>query len=240
MGTQIPPEGQPLENQPPQSPAPTGPTASELMQALNESKELNRLILQQLDNVQNRQVQREPEPEFDTSNLLNDPNALASFIRKTVTDSINPLAQSVAQTQRVQIIDNIVQQAKNTSGYEDVKDFEGLFRASLSSMNDLNLGTIQTAYYHAKGQFASQPKGIKPNEPTPINRQPNNIPVHLQPSGVVLPSNDGNLPKLRQLNEHEERLRKEQGFSVHKWLFRLKEIDKATFDAYETKAKGGK
>jgi hypothetical protein len=260
MSTQVQPEPvqAPQEPQIPQEilsqPIQAGPTQEEFdrIRKQNEFYAQQVAAMQyqqqlQLQTQQQQHIQQQPQqpvPQQSWDDFQQNP---AEFIGRIIQSSIAPLAQSVAQTQRIQIIDQIVQQAKSAPQFADVKLFEPQFRALLGSFQNLDLGSVQAAYYSAKGQFVSNGGVLEPQTQTQVTQQqpqrPNHIPPHLIPSGPVTIPQHGGLPALRKLTENEERLRSEQRMSHHKFLFMLggpEGIDRKTFEAHEAASKQGR
>lgn len=229
----------------PQNPNNQNPPSGQTPGHMEQLIETNARILRELGDLRN-QVQgattqlTAPLPPPPVTQQDYEANPFEAT-RRMLGELVAPLATTVAQTKRSNDIQEIVRLVKQTPGMEDVSEFESLFAAALGSIQNFNQQSVQSAYYYAKGQYASQPKQTRTSNNPPANQPPRrDIPPHLIPSGPTVDSQPSGLPKLRALNELEQKLSREQRMSHHKWLFRSGEIDEATFKLYEDAKKGGK
>lgn len=191
-----------------------------------------------------------PTQNFDPEDMVTRPaevigaivDSKVSKLRDDISSQLRPLNEFVVSSAKRQAIDKLKSQLKGIIAYQHLNNpaVESAFDAMLMSSNEINNATVQLAYVSAIGAATLQNPGSfsspNPNPNPSPNPNPGNPPyVPPNPNPNNRPA--GNLPALPPLDENEEKLRKEYGYSHARMAFGVGKIDKATYLKYEPNAK---
>lgn len=183
--------------------------------------------LERLRNAQVNPPKPEPSKEEINKQYWEDP---VSVIEERIKKTVAPLLDMQEQFRKEREINRYLNVYKNDPRFSKIFSLiEPTVTKMLESSPQLNDGIVQTAMLSAAGALAvgaipgaALPTDNNNNRPQDNNNPPDKnkmtTPAHLRPSAPNAPVGNDNKPKLRELTESEERLRREYKMTKEEFI----------------------
>lgn len=241
------------QSQPQQSNTPIAAYDPRLDSFMDEVRRTNQAILDRLNTPPQQQQPQKQAPQYNDDDFREKPatvisdlvsHAVTSAVDKLKSDinsQLSPVNEWIGQSRRSSATDGIISQLKGSPAFNRLNEpaVEQAFRLALSQYSgEINVQSMTNLYIYSIGAAGL---GLGQNTPNqqlaPSNFQPpnQNIPAHLRPD--PRPANNAGNIGLPPLDQNQQRIAKERGWSHARAAYMNKLISSEQYQKIEPQGK---
>lgn len=226
---------------------------------MDEQRRVNNQIVESLQRLSNppQQQRQEPEPTFTEDQFRENPAgvigtiverriaAASDRLRNDVNSQLAPINNYIVQNQRTAFADNLINQLKNNPQFSRLSEpaVAAAFKQGVSGYTgEMSYAAAANIYIYALGYLSQNPQQFQQNNTSPINTPPINTPpqdpppsAHIRPDAAPVQQRNG--IRLPALDENQNRIMRERGWSHARAAYCFKLISPADYQKIEPTGK---